>query len=680
MAELTKYFRTGYAVQINYTINSQSIANNTTNVTVKAQLVSSGSLYTIVSNTTKNGTLSINGKDYSFTFTAGLSGGQTKTLYTKTLDIPHNSNGTKTLSLGISLDLNVTLTGVYWSTVTHSDSVALSTIPRTSSMSLSTTSAYVGGSYVIVGISSASESFTHKVYCKIGSYNEQINVGSESSVSIPFIPDLSIANQITNSTSGSATIEVQTYSGKTKLGSVSKSITLQLPGNMVPTISGFTATKVAAGAATSYGYVKGLSKCILSMGTVNGSYGSSIVSYSISGGGFSSTSNSLTTGILNTAGNITFTAKVTDSRGRTATATVPITVYDYAIPSIGTFTAKRCDSDGTVVDNGTYLSIGTTYSFSSVNNQNTVTTSVQYKKSTTTIWSPGVAVTSGVAKIIGGGEVTTDSSYDVIITVSDNFNSISKTLVVPTAYAIIDILKGGKGIAIGKIAEFDNVIDINMNTKFRGITTSGFGQNAGNIGTDADFNNYLTEGEHGVGTTSSTGIINAPYSGTIFGKLIVKVNNGGTHNNSDNWIWQHFIDTSGRYYRRRKVNSGGWTNWYIAYDSNNKPLASDVGAFAKSDWDYSKGSNGYCKLPTGIIIQWGSALITPTAAGTIMSQLITFPITFPSSCRSVQVSPNSAVPDKLTSSAGDITASNFYIYMTRTNTTATTYYWFAIGY
>ncbi len=96
-------FRTGYRVQISWSVNSQNIANNTSNVTVKAQLVSTGSAYTISSSATKHGTLTINGTSYSFTFSAGLSGNQTKTVFTKTVDIPHNSDGSKTFSMSTTL-------------------------------------------------------------------------------------------------------------------------------------------------------------------------------------------------------------------------------------------------------------------------------------------------------------------------------------------------------------------------------------------------------------------------------------------------------------------------------------------------------------------------------------------------------------------------------------------------
>jgi len=53
--------------------------------------------------------------------------------------------------------------------------------------------------------------------------------------------------------------------------------------------------------------------------------------------------------ILNSSGTITFTATVTDSRGRTsAAATVSITVIAYSVPSFSSYNSQRCNSSGTI--------------------------------------------------------------------------------------------------------------------------------------------------------------------------------------------------------------------------------------------------------------------------------------------------------------------------------------------
>ena len=59
---LTETIRTGYELKIVWNIDSQSIPNNTSNVMVKVQLVSTGSSYAINSTAPKSGTLYIDGK------------------------------------------------------------------------------------------------------------------------------------------------------------------------------------------------------------------------------------------------------------------------------------------------------------------------------------------------------------------------------------------------------------------------------------------------------------------------------------------------------------------------------------------------------------------------------------------------------------------------------------------
>lgn len=460
---LTNNFRTGYAVQISWSVNSQNIANNTSNVTVKAQLVSTGSAYTISSSATKNGSLTINGTTYNFTFSASLSGSQTKTVFTKTVDIPHNSDGSKTFSMSTTLGINVTLSGTYWGNVSKSGDGTLNTIPRTSTISLSASSVAVG-SAITVNIARASTSFTHKVYYTFGSKSVTISTSATTSASYTIPTDH--ATVIPNATSGTATITVDTYNGSTKIGSASKSFTVTVPTSIKPSLTSVTAAVVASGADTSYGYVKGKSKVKLTINGAAGSQGSTISSYSISGGGFSSTASSFTTGVLNTAGTITFTATVTDSRGRKSDAkTVSISVQDYNNPNITGFTVVRCNSAGTANDNGTYIKISPTYTYTSLSSKNTITSKAEFKQTTATTWTNAGAIASGGSLVTGAGAIATTSSYDVKFTITDKFTSVSKSVIIPTAFVTLDFKKGGKGIAIGKASETDNLFDIGIDTR-----------------------------------------------------------------------------------------------------------------------------------------------------------------------------------------------------------------------
>ena len=86
------------------------------------------------------------------------------------------------------------------------------------------------------------------------------------------------------------------------------------------------------------------------------------------------------------------------------------------------------------------------------------------------------------------------------------------------------------------------------------------------ICTVLDFNDALYEGGYKV-ANNSTGVLNAPYNGHIYGKLIVYVSTADRHNDWDNWIWQIFYDTSGGIYFRYKVNNAPWHSWRTLYST-----------------------------------------------------------------------------------------------------------------
>lgn len=133
---ITKAIRTGYEMRLVWKVGSQSVANNTSSVTVQVQLVSKGSSYTINSSASKSGTVTINGTKYSFTFSAALSGNQVKTIYTKTVTVAHNANGSKTCTFASTIGIKVTLGGTYYGDVTASGSGTFDTIPRATTPTL----------------------------------------------------------------------------------------------------------------------------------------------------------------------------------------------------------------------------------------------------------------------------------------------------------------------------------------------------------------------------------------------------------------------------------------------------------------------------------------------------------------------------------------------------------------
>lgn len=104
-----------------------------------------------------------------------------------------------------------------------------------------------------------------------------------------------------------------------------------------------------------------------------------------------------------------------------------------------------------------------------------------------------------------------------------------------------------------------------------------------------DFNTTLTDGEY---TFGSSGTLNgAPTSG-IYGKLIVKVNDGTTHDNSSNWIWQFAYCTNGKNYWRNKVNDSAWSSWRGINDNGTANSLMSTG-FGDTNFTYYQTSDEF---------------------------------------------------------------------------------------
>jgi hypothetical protein len=454
-------------------VDSQSVANNASTVTAKVQLVSTGSSYTIVSSATKSGSLTINGTKYTFNFSAALSGSQTKTLFTKTVTVSHNADGTKTCAFSATCGINVTLSGTYYGNVTASGNGTFNTIARASTISSVTASVAVNGTNAVtVAITRASSSFKHTVVFSFGSYSQTVNnVDTSTSYAIP----TSWLNAIPNGTSGTAKVTVTTYSGSTKIGSaVSKNFTLTVPSTVVPTISAVTLSEGVSGLAAQFGgYVQTKSKLSVKI-TAAGALSSTIKTYKTVVQGVTFTGASITSGILMHSGTSTVTITVTDSRGRTASTTRSITVIPYASPKIISFQGFRSLANGTENYEGTYVNSAVNFSISPVSNKNTASYTLEYKLQTATAWT---ALTSGSVYalnsniISASGAFSVDRSYDIRLTVKDYFTTVTSIFEIPTAFTLLDFHSSGTGIAFGKVSEKAEVMEIALDVEFIGKLT-----------------------------------------------------------------------------------------------------------------------------------------------------------------------------------------------------------------
>ncbi|MGU7889033.1 DUF859 family phage minor structural protein, partial [Streptococcus suis] len=121
----------------------------------------------------------------------------------------HNADGTKSAGIGLSSNMsNISYGTLNFGNASGNWVHGLTTIPRSSSVSVSPG---VIGSALTININRQSSSFKHVVRYAWGNKSGTIatNVDTSTTWTIP----LDFANDIPNSTSGTGTIYVDTYSG-----------------------------------------------------------------------------------------------------------------------------------------------------------------------------------------------------------------------------------------------------------------------------------------------------------------------------------------------------------------------------------------------------------------------------------------------------------------------------------
>lgn len=450
---------------------SQSIENNTT--TISWTLRGGGTSGQYVA--TRAIKLTINGETvYSY------PGSSTKyinldlgTLVANgTYTFTHKDDGTQSFTVYAEA-------GIYeWSVnCTGSKTFTLDTIARASQPSLVTwpeTTNNVGafGETFSIHMNRKASTLTHTVRYEYGSRKGTIatNVGTGTTWAVP----LEFMNDIPAATSASGRIYVDTYSGSTLVGTKYTGFTVTVPASVKPTV---TATlDDITGIDGIYGSpVKGLSKIKITP-SVTLAYSSPIASYTITANGVTYNTSPATTGLLTASGSSVVAVTVRDKRGRTGSWSYTMSVKDYSSPAISKLTVHRCDADGSENDQGAYCKATFSVAVSQMAvNAGGSTVSLKVKKSTdadsaySQKFSQTNAVTLTNKEVIFAADDNT--SYDVMLTVSDSHHSTVRTTSVSTAFTLINWHESGRGIAFGKVSEKDGTVEIAMDVEFTGKLT-----------------------------------------------------------------------------------------------------------------------------------------------------------------------------------------------------------------
>jgi hypothetical protein len=292
------------------------------------------------------------------------------------------------------------------------------------------------------------------------------------------------ALQYISGTSATATLQgIRFYNGNVDVdddgsANVTVNVTIQVGLTVGPTITDITMARIDNDVPESWGvFVQGHSAVQATI-QVTQAPGASLLNSSLYGAGFYQVRTDLvyTTSRIQASGNVTYQARVRDSRGREAAFNKTLQVLPWQAPYIQNYRVFRCDASGAPSRTGSYMSIAADVIWSPCNNGtqdlNFIVVAVQIKETTGGVWGDPVDVgmTSATPTIIDAG-LSVDSTYDVQYVLTDAFGTYIVQGNISSGEYTFHFKRGGTGVAVGKASEYDNLFDVGLPTLFRDDVT-----------------------------------------------------------------------------------------------------------------------------------------------------------------------------------------------------------------
>ena len=538
--------------------NRQDIASNSSTVNVQARLITNG--YASMWGVTADLTITINGGSAIEHPAINIGTGSSQLIFAHDYNVPHNSDGTKTVDIKISVALN---SGGYGSSMVAFD-LPLPTIARASTISDVTGTL---GSAMTLNINRKNSSFTHNLKYEFGSLSGTIATGVGTSVS--WTPPLNLATAMPNRTSDWGQIVLETYSGSTKIGQTNCILTLNVPDNVKPTLGSITLTDSNTAVKnllnTANTFAEIVSDIKVAFNSATGVQGSTITDYhaEIVNKNQSTNANNGNLGLMKWNGSAQVKAWVVDSRGRSSNAvTTNITVLEYFLPTL-TFTAVRGDtnqsSDKIVVSRTAKiapLKIGNVQ-------KNSFKLSFKTAPFGTTTYTAdtGAGVNDKVTNTLTNSKATLSGtfdigkSYEVYGVLEDALTSSGTVKAPPVSPEKMVMGMAQTAVSFGKYPENANAVDSDWVFKYKNkdIQHHQLSANDGSAillpktGTDL---NTITES----GFYRGYNLVNAPIAA---GWNYIRV----SRHEGTSWIVQEAIDYTGSVSAYRVKANNSWKAW-----------------------------------------------------------------------------------------------------------------------
>ncbi|MDY6038451.1 MAG: hypothetical protein SPI74_05685 [Eubacterium sp.] len=452
----------GYWLSIRFSPGRQDIENNRTYMSVYLSIHASNGYY--AEHTNASGTLNINGVDYPFSGHYRVNG-SSQIIHSVGVWIPHNPDGSKTIYASASFDTRVV--GV----LTASNSATLTTIPRASSPTTSKSEITFGESFEIF-THRKSTTFTHDVYVMA---NNDPSTYTKIADKIPTDVTWTLPHEWKDKFPDSNVkllVRVYTFNNNTNLGRIDAPLVMVKPSSDMLPDCNISVSDETENFSKYGGFVKGQSKLKITLNNTF-KYGATLNSQSISINGAKYQSGTQTVDIYDSQ--IEITGKVTDSRNGTTTSNKTIDILDWHTPIIESVEIERCKGNGEIDGNGNYIKITYSVNIANLNNKNTKTLTVELKKQSE---QNGVIKNIPLSLYKTDGSIilpcSSDYAWETSLKLKDSFEESTYTQLVGTGFTLMDFHNSGRGMAIGKVAEKNELLDVNLNAEFRkGFSSNG---------------------------------------------------------------------------------------------------------------------------------------------------------------------------------------------------------------
>lgn len=467
------------------TENSYDITNNTSSVNVKVDAWRTNSGYT----TSGSGTCycTIDGTKYSQSISNDqkITQNSHTVLFNRTVTIPHNADGSKTISVSAYID------HARFSSNSQGFNVALTTIPRQANIvsapnfydTDNPTITYSNPAGNISAITSLQACISLTGAVADVPYRDISKTGTSYTFNLTQSERNTLLAACPNSNTLSVRFIIRTVlSGQTYYSTVIKTMTVK---NANPTITG---SSYADTNATTTAITNNNQQIIQGQSTVSFTFTSlaalkyatlkkievtvNAVTVSSNLSGSSVSNKTVAFGTINSTSNLAASIKLTDSRGNTTTQSINITMLAWSLPTalISCARLNNYYSD-------TNLNVDAVYS--SLDNKNTITIQYQYKEVSSSSWSALTTIQDNVPTTV---ILDNTKQWNLKIIVTDRIGSTTYNLTVDRGLPIIYFDRLKRSVGINTFPSADNVLESagQILTSFKQSVATGSYQAAAN--------------------------------------------------------------------------------------------------------------------------------------------------------------------------------------------------------